>query len=207
MKKFMSIVIVICMALSVSSSVYADDPENVYTIKLREWFPGIDTGEITIGALASGNFFDSAGNNAGWVNISWSHNGVGIEECEATTTLIRIRIVMNFFGGGRLVLVGPADGIVGAYWGFDDPACPDGNCPLIGYSNFLDPTTNPDDLLSCDEEGSDPATAFIAQVPSFQVVRQWFGSYGTRFRGGFVSGFLVHTPIVSPAVVGEVVLY
>lgn len=207
MKKFTFILIAICMALSISSSVYADDPENIFTIKLREWFPGIDTGDITVGALASGNFFDSDGNNLGSVNISWSHNGIGIEECNGETALIRLRLVMNFNSGGRLVLIGPVNGTVNANWDFDDPSCPDGNCPLIGYSNFLDPTINPvEDLLSCDAAG-DSTSAFIAQVPSFQVARQWFGSYGTRFRGGFVSGFLVHTPIVSPAVVGEVVLY
>jgi hypothetical protein len=208
MKKLVYIFIAVCMAISVSSTVYSIEEGRVFTIKLREWFPGIKTGGMTVGALASGNFFDSDGNNAGWVNISWNHDGIGIEECGKTTTLIRIKIVMNFYDGGRLVLVGPADGTVGAYWGYDDPEqeCYDGNCPIFSYSDFLDPNLIPADALESCTVGN-PNAAYIAQVPEFPVVRQWFGSYGTRFRRGHVKGFLDHTPIVSPAVVGELVLY
>jgi hypothetical protein len=210
MKKMLYVLFTIGIVLSVSSSVYADD--KAFTIKLREWFPGFNTGGVTVGALASGNIFDIYGNNVGWVNICWNHSGEGIEECKETTTLLRIKIVMNFYDGARLVLVGPADGTVGAYWGYDDPnpRCQDqdGICPLIGYSNFLDPNTDPDDLKPCEDTG-DTDAAYIARVPSFRVVRQRFGSYGKSFRWvtwASVSGFLDHTPIVSPAVVGEVVL-
>lgn len=208
MKKFIPIAIVICLAISVPTTVYADDSENVFTIMLREWFPGFEIGGVTVGALASGNFFDSEGNNDGWVNISWTHDGLGIEECGETTELIRIKIVMNFYDGGRLVLVGPADGTAGAYWGYDDPdpACYDGNCPILSYSDFLDPNLIPgDDLASC--EVGNPEAAYIAHIPEFLVTRQRFGSYGTSFHGGYVHGLLDHTPIVSPAVIGEITLY
>jgi hypothetical protein len=107
------------------------------------------------------------------------------------------------------VLVGPADGTVSANWDYDDPDpdCYDGNCPILSYADFLDPNLVPDDdLEACDEVGDDEA-AYIAEVPEFQVVRQWIGSYGTRFRGGWLHGFLNHTPIISPAVVGEITLY
>ena len=108
MKNKLFILFAIGIVLSVSSSAGADG--DVFTIMLREWFPGIENGGVTKGALASGNIFDdSNGNNVGWVNISWNHNGLGIEECGEDTELIRIRIVMNFFEGGRLVLIGPAN--------------------------------------------------------------------------------------------------
>ena len=129
---------------------------------------------------------------------------MGIEECREDTELIRIRIVMNFFDGGRLVLVGPANRPVYANWDFDDPEHPDGNILLIGYSNFLDPDTdtniNPDadppgDIVFCDDidfEG-DPNSAYIAHIPGFQVDRKRFGSYGfygRSFSRGDVYGFL-----------------
>lgn len=143
---------------------------------------------------------------------------MGIETCNADTELIRIRIVMNFYDAGRLVLVGPADGPVYANWDFDDPDHPDGNILLIGYSNFLYPDTDtnniqrdiepPGDIVFCDDTfGGDLNEAYIAQVPNFKVVRQRFGSYGIPFRKGEVYGFLDHRPFVSPAVVGKVRLY
>lgn len=220
MKKKVCILFAIGIVLSVSTSVYAID--NVFTIMLREWFPGIENGGVTEGALASGNIFDSDGDNVGWVNISWSHNGLDIEACGQTTTLLRLKLVMNFNDGGRLVLVGPANGPVGAYWGYDDPLHPDGNILLMGYSRFLDPDTDtdnivpnvdpPGDMVLCDDTifGGDPNAAYIAQVPRFQVVRQRVGSYGVygrSFRWGDVHGFLDHRPFVSPAVVGKVILH
>ena len=45
-----------------------------------------------------------------------------------------------------------------------------------------------------------------AKVPIFGLARQRFGSYGTSFSGGSVGGYLVYTPIVSPAIFGTVFL-
>lgn len=219
MKKIVFIILAVCMVISVASSAFAS---KAFTIELREWFPGINTGDITIGAMASGNIFFK-GKNVGYVNIAWSHNGEGIEVCEGKTTLLSIRIEINFNDGGRLVLVGPfyddesEPEPVTANWDFDDPSCPDGNCPLLGYTNYLDPdivrlypTLDPYDKLEpCETEG-DPYAAYIAQILSFEVVvvRQRIGSrFRTSYSGGEVFGFLDHRPIISPAVIGEISLH
>jgi hypothetical protein len=61
---------------------------------------------------------------------------------------------------------------------------------------------NPAVLWPCAQVA--PNDAFIAKVSQFDVVKQWLGSYGVGFTGGLVSGWLVHTPVLSPAIFGTV---
>jgi hypothetical protein len=174
------------------------------------------------GATFVGNIFnnpnDEADDSVGLFTLILGHNGSGVEECGGQTQLLNFKLVMNFFPFGRLVLVGPTEDPVYASWDYDDPSCVNGNCILLGYANFLDPDTtlppDPDtDLIDCDADTSDTGTvndvnaAYIAEVESFDVVKQRFGSWGPPSRGvigGSVSGFLDHTPYISPAIVGIV---
>lgn len=137
---------------------------------------------------------------------------MGIEACAQSTRLLGFKLIMNFYTGARLVLVKPGDVMVDAAWSWDDPGCLGGNCPIIDAEDYLyyldlfdlDPLTEPNPV-ECHLDGDD--FALIAEVPAFGLRRQWFGSYGTRFRRGLVSGYLVHTPIISPAIFGSLQLW
>jgi hypothetical protein len=176
----------------------------------REISPGISVGGNTVGAVFLGKFFDEGyTKELGQFSVCLDHNGEGIEVCGGRTELIRFKLIMNFNAGGRLVLVGPQLGSTDtppvAQWDWDNPDCRDGNCPLIDYGSYIF-------LLSqltasqCSELG-DSDKAFIAQVERFQVVKQWLGSYGIGFKSGLIqNGWLVHTPVISPAIFGTVAL-
>ena len=209
MKKSLRNIILVFLALFISSIAYAQP----FYLKGREIYQGYPTSYGVAGATFIGNFFDSpdgvAGDSAGYFTLILGHNANGVELCREQTELISFKLIMNFFPSGRLVLVGPTGGPVYANWDYDDPDCVNGNCPLIGYADFLDPDAT---LIGCDVTSdpyndNDTASAYIASVPDFHVVKQWFGSWGTPFSGGSVYGLLVHTPIVSPAIVGVVNLY
>jgi hypothetical protein len=203
MRKMAYFIFAVCVILSFSALAYADDFELIG----REISPGIDLGNRTVGALFVGKFFYleecELEGEAGRFTVILDHNGVGIEECGESTHLLRFKIIMNFNSGAKLVLLGPTDGDVFAIWGSNDPACEDGNCPIINGADYLYYI----DLFGPEEpnpvECSVGGNAYIAEVPEFHVRRQWFGSWGTRFTGGTVNGYLVHTPIISPAIFGS----
>lgn len=209
MKKTLRIIIFVCLALFISSITYAE----TFYLKGREISEGHPTSYGVAGATFVGNFFnnpgDKAGDSAGYFTLILGHDANGIEECREQTRLISFKLVMNFFPFGRLVLVGPKDGPVYASWDYDDPLCVNGNCILLGYKNFLDPVSPK--LIDCDAtsdfDENDEYAAYIAEVESFNVVKKRFGSWGPPSRGvtgGLVSGFLDHTPYISPAIVGVV---
>lgn len=203
MKKLAHLILAVILAISFSSFVYADDFELIG----REIFPGFDLGDRTVGALFIGKFFDEEWTERGRFTLVLDHNGENIEMCGFQTELLRSKLIMNFNSGARLVLLGPIGGPVNAYWELNDPDCVPGNCPLIDGADYIhylylfDPEQDPNPE-ACDS-GAD---AFIAEVPVFDIARQRFGSYGTRFTGGSVSGHLVHTPIISPAIFGSLTL-
>ena len=160
MNKSFRIIILVCLALFISSITYAD-PVYLYG---REISPGNPTPDGGVaGATFVGNFFnhpvDEGGDIAGYFTLMLNHNAIGIEGCEPLnqeqqTQLLGFKLVMNFFPFGRLVLVGPREDPmiepVYANWYYDDPLCINGNCILLGYANFLDPDTDPDtDLIPC----------------------------------------------------------
>ena len=214
MKKSLSIIIWVCLALFISSTTYATE---IYYLKGREISAGHSTSDGVAGATFVGNIFnnpsDEAGDSVGLFTLILGHNGSGIEVCGEPTQLISFKLVMNFFPFGRLVLVKPTDVPASASWVWDDPSCVNGNCILLGYEYFLDPVTPDPPLIDCDDESyddNDPEAAYIAEVEPFSVVKQRFGSWGPLSRGvteGLVSGFLDHTPYISPAIVGVVDLY
>ena len=203
MKKTAQLILAVCLVISFSGFVLADD----LTVQLigRELSPGISLGGKTVGALFVGKFFDqNYTTELGQFSVSLDHNGENIEVCGGETELIRFKLIMSFNGGGRLVLLGPIGGGAAAQWYWDDPACPYGNCPLIYYGYYIN-LLNLGTPSQCATVGG-PNDAFIAQVQPFQVVKQRLGSYGVGFTGGSLSGWLVHTPVVSPAIFGTVVL-
>lgn len=175
----------------------------------REISPGIDFGDRTVGALFIGKFFDDGFySELGRFTLILDHNGAGIEECGGITQLLRFKLIMNFNSGARLVLRGPIGGEVSAYWDWNDPDpdCIEGGCPLLYGADYLYYVTlfspaapNP---IACPDGGN----AFIAEIQDIGVQRQRFGSYRTGFTGESVSGHLVHTPIVSPAIFGSLTL-
>lgn len=207
MKKIAYLIIGVSLIALLPAFVSANNNQAFQLIG-REISPGIDLGDITVGALFVGKFFDNSWAEQGRFTLVLDHNGQNIESCGFETVLIRSRLIMNFNTGARLVLVGPleAPGTVTAHWFLNDPDCVDGNCPLINaedyehYLDLFDPEVDPIPV-ACDD-----ADAFIAQVSDFTVTRQRLGSYGTSFSGGSVSGHLVHTPVISPAIFGTLYL-
>lgn len=183
-----------------STFAFADDFELIG----REISAGIDLGDRTVGAIFVGKFFDSSySSELGRFTVILDHDGSGIEECGGSTQLLRIMLTMNFDTGARLVLLGPVDGDVHAYWDWNDPDCVAGGCPLFNGADYLHDivlfSPVPPDPVACPEGGN----AFIADVQAFGVRRLRFGSYGTDFSGGSLSGHLVHTPILIPAIFGS----
>lgn len=213
MKKGTFLIVALSLVLSLTSVIYADDAPMVQMIG-REIYAGREMADGTIrGALFVGKFFNSSfTTEMGRFTVILDHNNAGIEECGGETELRRFKLIMNFHSGARLVLVGPRreDGLVNAEWVWDDPECLDGNCPIIDAEDYLhyldlfDPFTVPNPV-ACHLDGDD--FALIAEVQTFGLRRQWFGSYGTRFTQGSLSGRLVHTPIISPAIFGSLQLW
>jgi hypothetical protein len=203
MKRLSPIILTVSILLAFSTLAYADDFELIG----REISPGIDLGGKTVGALFIGKFFDSSLlTELGRFTVILDHDGSGIEECGGRTRLLRFKLVMNFNSGARLVLLGPVDGEVSAYWDWNDPACEEGGCPLVNgddYLHYIDlfspEAPNP---IACMDGGS----SFIADIQEFGVGRQRFGSYGLNFSSGSVSGHLVHIPVISPAIFGSLTL-
>jgi hypothetical protein len=203
MKKLIYLVIAAGVFMALSTVALADDFELIG----REISPGIDMGDRTVGALFIGKFFDSSfSGELGRFTVILNHDGAGIEECGGRTQLLRFKLIMNFNSGARLVLLGPVDGEIDAYWDWNDPDCVAGGCPLINGADYLHYVVLfspvPPNPVACPDGGN----AFISDVEEFGVRRQWFGSYGTGFSGGSVSGHLVHTPIISPAIFGSLTL-
>ena len=204
MQKPAIFVLAVWIVMSFATLVQADDFELI----AREISPGINLGDRTVGALFVGKFFDSSFSaELGRFTIVLDHDGEGVEECRGNTQLLRFKLIMNFNSGARLVLLGPTDkGQVSAEWNWNDPECVNGNCPLIDgadydyYVELFDGA--PADLSICSAGGN----AFLAGVSEFRIARQRFGSYGTNFSGGSVTGYLVHTPIISPALFGSISL-
>lgn len=203
MKKLLHVILAASMIVTFSSVAHADDFEMIG----REISPGINFGDRTVGALFIGKFFDAGfSGELGRFTLILDHNRVGIEECGGSTQLLRFKLIMNFNSGARLVLRGPVDGDVSAYWDWNDPTCVGGGCPMISGADYLhyivlfaSAAPHP---VACVDSGN----AFIAEVQDFGVRRQRFGSYGTGFTGGSVNGHLVHTPIFSPAIFGSLTL-
>jgi hypothetical protein len=202
MKRIAYLIPAVSLVMSFSSFVYADD----FGLIGRELSAGIDLGDKTVGAFFIGKFFDSSfSSEMGRFTLTLDHDGSGIEECSGRTKLLRFKLVMNFNSGARLVLIGPTDDEVFAAWDWNDPDpdCRYGNCPLIDGADYnryisllnLDTLPNP---VPCGED----VNSFIAEVPQFGIARQRFGSFRTNFTEGLVSGWLVHTPIISPAIFG-----
>lgn len=203
MKTWVHLILVVSLMLFFSSVTYADD--QVVQLIGREIYAGRQMADGTVrGAFFVGKFFsDNFSTELGRFTVILDHDNVGIEECGGETELRRFKLIMNFHSGARLVLLGPGreDGEVKAQWIYNDPGCPDGNCPLISYGYYIG-LFESGDLSGCGGGGN----SFIAGVPEFGLRRQWFGSYGTSFIGGLVSGYLVHTPIISPAIFGSLQL-
>lgn len=204
MKKVAYFIFAVSLVMSFSTFVYAEDFELIG----REISPGIDLGYKTVGALFIGKFFDGGfGSELGRFTVVLDHGGNNIEQCGLSTELLRFKLIMNFNSGARLVLLGPTEGDVFAYWGYNDPDpnCEDGNCPIIDADDYLYYF----DLFRTDVEALSVCSsdnAYIAEVSEFDVKRQWLGSYRTPFNSGTVSGYLVHTPIISPAIFGSLTL-
>jgi hypothetical protein len=202
MRKIASLFLVFGLVLSFATIGLADE----FQVIGREISPGISLKNKTVGAIFIGNFYSADWAPLGSFTLTLDHDGQNIQACDLQTQLLRFKLVMNFDTGARLVLLGP-EGIAYANWDYNDPACPTGNCPLIKYMDYvhyidLFNPAEPPNLISC-TGGPD---AYIAKVSSFGVERQKFGSYGVSYQTGTVSGFLVHTPIVSPAIFGTLSL-
>lgn len=208
MKKLVYLAMAVSLLMSVQSFCFADD----FQLIAREISPGFDLGERTVGALFIGKFFDSTSwEELGSFSVILDHDGKNIEVCDEVTELMRFKLIMNFNAGGRLVLVGPVGADpppVYANWLFDDPACTfDIGCPIIDiedYYYYVTLLSNPLYLEPCGADGD--SEALIATVDQFWVKRKLFGSYGVRYKKGTVAGYLVHTPIISPAIFGIVSL-
>jgi hypothetical protein len=215
MKKAILLIVAVSLVFSIISVIYADDALTVQMIG-REIYAGKETADGTNrGALFIGKFFNSNFTaELGRFTVILDHDNLDVEVCGGRTELQRFKLIMNFNTGARLVLVKPRGVTVDAAWLWDDPECLEGNCPIIDAEDYLYYLVLLDlfdldspaalNLVDC-YSGSDNV-ALIAQVPIFRVQRQWFGSYGTRFTRGSVSGYLVHTPIISPAIFGTLQL-
>ena len=208
MKRTAQLILAVCLVISFSGFALADSSQSFQLIG-REVFPGINLDGKTVGALFVGKFFDADGEQ-GQFSVSLDHNGENIEVCKGETELIRFKLIMSFNAGGRLVLVGPSGPGVAARWEWNDPAgCPTlSNCPLISHDDYINLLSrlngDPPSLSSC---GASDGPSFIAEVPPFEVVKQRLGSYGIGFTiGSIQNGWLVHTPVVSPAIFGIVAL-
>ena len=167
----------------------------------REYFPGILIGGTTVGAAFAGQVKNFEGATVGRFNVNTDHQGGPIEACGATNTLVRFKITMNFFDGRRLVMVMPPGETADAYWGYDDAGCPNGgfNCEIRSIESIA--------LCDCSDVG-DENVSLIANVESIPVKKRRIGSWGfDDISEGVIEGWLIHTPLIIPAVLGTFRVY
>lgn len=208
MKKILFTLSATAMIILLAASSYANG--NSFQLVGRELFKGIQYGDVYYGALFMGKILNATyTEEVGDFSVTLNRVNEGVEMCGEDTHVLQFKLVMNFNDGSRLVLV-LDDGDAVAAWDYGDPFC-DKKCIFRGYSAYID-------LL---EESSDPfpgcsaPDALIAKMESDDggpvlLRKQWLGSSLRGFVRGVnhaeLSGWLVHTPLVVPAVFGTVVL-
>lgn len=209
MRKNFFIFLAMAMIFSLAPIGIAKGAE--YSLIGRELSPGIlqPSGDYSTGiyhnALFLGKIFDKNFSDVGYFSVVLDRVNEGVEMCGYSTRIVELKLVMTFKNGSRLVLVMPP-GEAEAYWDYNDPECLDG-CVFPGYGEYLfliDPDQQ-GELCSCDVDGE----ALIAEVPFVRLQKQWFGSWGPSARrvdGAVLSGWLIHTPLLIPAVYGTVIL-
>jgi hypothetical protein len=190
--------------ISFSSISYAGG--TMYQLVGRELSPGYKVGDVYKGALFIGKIYDEfdvgEANEVGYFTILLDRVDEGVEICGETTTVLSFRLVLNFYDSRRLILTMDQQ-YAEALWDYDDPTCPDG-CIFPGYDYYLEYLSFLEGAEpNCADDGND--ISLIAKVPDIVLKKQRWGSWGVRgISGGIVNGWLVHTPLLFPAVFGTV---
>jgi len=211
MKKTFFVLLVAVMFILPASASYAGDK----TLHLvgRELSAGIQIGDVYYAALFLGKIYDARySRDLGDFSVTLNRVDEGVEQCGQDTRILQFKLKMYFNDGSRLVLVLDEPDAV-ASWDYDDPFCPDG-CIFPGYYAYiaaLETEENP--FPSCTLDTDD--VALIANVGSeFDPIvlrKQWLGSswsgLARNARWAELNGWLVHTPLIVPAVFGTVVLH
>lgn len=204
MSKILFVFLALALAILPLSTGHANG--TAYQLIGRELSPGIESGGAFYGALFLGKIFDGEFNEAGYFSVLLNRLDQGVEECGEATPILSLRLVMNFHNRSRLVMVMDQNAAA-ALWDYDDPVCPDG-CVLSSYVFYLTYLQALGGQSANCETIGDPEVSLIAEVPQIILKKQRFGSWGVRgVTGATISGWLVHTPLVIPAVFGTVVLY
>jgi hypothetical protein len=209
MKKTFFALMATAMIVLLASLSYAGG--NPFQLVGRELFKGIQYGDVYYGALFMGKILDQTySKEVGDFSVTLNRVDEGVEQCGGETRILQFKLVMHFDNGNRLVLVLNDDNAVAA-WDYDDPFC-SGECIFRGYLAYIDllleDTDNP--FGFCSGEG-----ALIAKVESegdpISLRKRRLGSslrgLARKTTRAKLNGWLVHTPLVVPAVFGTVVLY
>lgn len=204
MKKSIFIFLVMAMTILPLSASHANDA--AYQLIGRELSPGIESGGIFYGALFLGKIFDQGFNSVGYFSVLLNRLDQGVEECGKTTPILSLKLFMTFKDKCRLVMFMDQNEAA-ALWDYDDPVCPDGRV-LSGYKFYLTYLQALGGQSANCEKFGDPDVSLIAEVPQIILKKQRIGSWGMAgVSGATISGWLVHTPLIFPAVFGTVVLY
>ena len=204
MKKLLFLMFTAVILISFSSVSYAGG--TTYQLLGRELSPGIKIGDVYKGALFLGKIYDEfdveEGSEVGYFTVLLNRVDEGVEICGETTTVLKFRLVLNFYDNRRLVLVMDQPDAL-AIWDYDDPLCPDG-CVFPGFEYYLEYLPSLIGAVpNCGDDGND--VSLIAAVPKIELKKQRWGSWGVGgISGGTVEGWLVHTPLIFPAVLGTV---
>jgi hypothetical protein len=207
MKKTVFILLAAVMVILPVSVSYANGDGTTLRLVGRELSPGIQFGNVYYGALFLGKIYsDDYMTDFGDFSVTLNRVNEGVEQCGQDTHILQFKLVMNFKDGSRLVLV-MDDPYATASWDYNDPKCLNG-CLFTGssyyyYKDILEP---PASLLACNEGSS----ALIASVGPMNLRKQWLGSswrgIARTVNNAELNGWLVHTPLVFPAVFGTIVL-
>jgi hypothetical protein len=212
MKKSLFVLLVTTMVILSASVSRAEGKE--FQLVGRELSPGIQSGDVYYGALFMGKILNAEyTQEVGDFSVTLNRLDEGVEQCNEDTHMLQFRLVMSFDDGNRLVLV-LDDQDVAAHWGYDDPNCADG-CIFPGYAYYIDQILNNSFSLCDDYEAGDPNVGLIANLGSVddpvKLRKQWLGSSMKGFpryvTHADLYGWLVHTPLLVPAVFGTVVAY
>lgn len=208
MKKIFFTLSATAMIILLASSSYANG--NSFQLVGRELFKGIQYGDVYYGALFMGKILDATyTEEVGDFSVTLNRVNEGVEMCGEDTRVLQFKLVMNFDDGSRLVLVLDDDSAAAA-WDYSDPFC-DGKCIFRGYPAYIYLLKN----FANPFPGCSGEDALIAKMESdggnpVLLRKQWLGSSLRGFvrgvNGAELSGWLVHTPLVVPAVFGTVVL-
>jgi hypothetical protein len=192
-RSILAVSISLVLILLFIPSSFALDGMKTYRMEGIELFKGIDIGDIRVLTTFAGQLYDETEKKVGiWVATLRHRDYVNIEVCGKKSTIIKIRLELQFGTGGKLVLGNRKySGIGEAEWNwiYDGEECDIGGlgceqCPPLEYR------------ADCGEEGGFSDIAEVSDIELKQKRGSTFVIEDARLTEGFLCHYFPFIPRV-----------